>query len=434
VFDRFRRSCVLLAASAAILIVAATCSGGEPSLDVAQASLSRNENPAVTAADLTPLVDGNTAFAAGLYGVLRTQDGNLFFSPYSISVALAMTYAGAAGSTATEMASALHFDLPAGELHPAFNRLDLELAARSKVKTEDGGEPFQLSIANAIWAERTYKFLEPFLDTLALNYGAGARLVDFLHDPEGARKTINAWVSDETKDRIPELIPEGVIDAMTRLVLTNAIYFKASWLEPFDPALTEDGDFHLLSGDVVSAPMMHSGATRTLPYYEDDGVQAIELPYAGNEVAMMLILPQEGGFSDFEAGFDAAELNDIVASMQSSAVTVSLPKFEFSTDVALKPALTQLGMPEAFEPGVADFSGMDGSKDLFIQDVLHKAFVAVDEQGTEAAAATAVVVGVTSAPLEPKAFEANRPFLFLIRDRVSGTVLFVGRVVDPLQS
>jgi serpin B len=317
-------------------------------------------------------------------------------------------------------------------LHPAFNRLDLELEARSQMDLpDDAGEPFELSIANAIWAERTYDFLDAFLETLAVNYGAGARLVDFINDPEGARNQINSWVSDETNARIPELIPQGVIDAMTRLVLTNAIFFKASWAEPFPVQQTQDGDFHLLTGATVTTPLMNSQGTRGLLYAEGEDFQALELPYAGDEMAMLVVLPAEGSFTEFEASFDSMALESIVAAMGREEVSVVLPKFEFSTDVPLRQVLTEMGMPSAFEPGVADFSGMDGTRELYIQDVLHKAFVAVDEEGTEAAAATAVVVGVTSAPAEPKRFEANRPFLFLIRDRVTGAVLFFGRVVDP---
>ena len=416
----------------ALLLVSACSDDDDGAFSIAQAEASRNEEPSVSVSELPPLVEGNTAFATDLYRVLSEDEGNLFFSPYSISVALAMTYAGASGDTATEMAGTLHFDLPRDELHLAFNRLDLELDARSEVETEDDeGEPFEFSIANSIWAEQTYQFLGPFLETLALNYGAGARLVDFVNDPEGARTAINTWVNDETNDRIPELLPQGVIDAMTRLVLTNAIFFKASWEEPFPVEGTEDGDFTLLSGSTVRAPLMHSLGTETLQYAEGEDFQAIELAYTGDEMAFLVILPEQGGFPDFEEDFDADALDEIVASLESQAVTVTLPKFEFSSDVPLKQALAGLGMATAFEPGIADFSGMDGTRDLYVSHVLHKAFVAVDEEGTEAAAATAVVVGVTSAPLEPKVFEANRPFIFLIRDRLTGTVLFIGRVLDP---
>ncbi len=425
----------IVAAGLAVLVLASACKedNGSTEFSLVQAAAARDADPAVSASELSPLVDGNTAFATDLYGALRDEDGNLFFSPYSISLALAMTYAGAAGDTATEMADALHFDLPQDQLHPAFNRLGIELEDRSKVESKDDEEldPFQLSIANSIWAENTYGFLSPFLATLAVNYGAGARLVDFLNDPEGARQAINGWVSDETNDRIPELIPQGVIDDMTRLVLTNAIYFKASWAEQFSADATQDGPFTLLSGDTVTASMMRTQGPQSLQYAEGPGYQSIELPYTGNEVAMMVILPEAGGFEDFEASFDAARLEQIVSALQPEEVSVRLPKFEFSSDVGLKPVLTKLGMMSAFEPQIADLSGMDGTKNLYIQDVLHKAFVAVDEQGTEAAAATAVIVGTTSAPLEPKSFEADRPFIFLIRDRVTGTVLFLGRVLDP---
>ena len=425
----------LVALSLAGVLLMSACSddgdNGGP-FSVAQADAARNEDPAVTTDELGPLVQGNTAFATDLYGVLSGQEGNLFFSPYSISIALAMTSAGAAGDTATEMAGTMHFDLPQSDLHAAFNRLDLELAARAEVESEDeSAEPFELSIANSIWAEETYEFLDPFLETLAVNYGAGARLVDFANDPEGARETINGWVSDETKERIPELLPQGVIDAMTRLVLTNAIFFKASWADPFEVEATQDGDFHLLDGSTVTAPMMRQ--QEGFAYAEGDGYQALELPYEGNEVAMLVILPEEGSFEAFDASLDAEALSSVTGALEMQPVNVALPKFEFSTDVPLKTVLTGLGMTSAFVPGVADLSGMDGTRDLYISDALHKAFVAVDEAGTEAAAATAVVVGVTSAPLEPRTFEADRPFIFLIRDRITGTILFAGRVLDPTQ-
>ncbi len=416
------------------VFLASGCKSGGAAFTIAQANVARDENPSVPASDLSAVVQGNTAFATDLYGLLKMEEGNLFFSPYSISVALAMTYAGAGSNTASEMAETLHFGLPQAQLHAAFNRLSLELEERSKVKTDgDKAEPFQLSIANSIWAEKTYEFLDSFLQTLALNYGAGARRVDFIGDAEGARKAINTWVKDETKARIPELIPQGVINAMTSFVLTNAIYFKASWEDPFPKDLTRGDEFHLLSGSRVTAAMMRSSAPLQLAYAESPGLQAVELPYVGDEVTMLVILPAQGSFAEFEAGFDAARLDAILASLQSQAVSVILPKFEFSSDVPLKQTLVQLGMPTAFEPGAADFSGMDGTRNLYIQDVLHKAFVAVDEQGTEAGAATAVVMGVTSAPAEPKLFEANRPFVFLVRDRVTGTVLFVGRVIDPTE-
>jgi serpin B len=433
-YGRFPLAILFVAGVFGGLLMSSCKEESNASFSVVQASDSRNEDPSVTVEGLAPLVEGNTAFATDLYAALaQGSNGNLFFSPYSISVALAMTYAGAAGDTAAEMADTLHFNLPSDQLHAAFNRLDLELEARGKADADDGGEPFELSIANSIWAEKTYDFQMQFLRTLAQNYGAGARLVDFVNDPEGARRAINSWVNDETNDRIPELIPEGIIDAMTRLVLTNAIYFKASWAEPFAKESTQSGDFTLLSGSTVQAQMMQSEGTPSFLYSEGADYQAVELTYTGDEVGMLVILPAEGEFEAFEAGFDADRLAQIVGSLQASAVRVSLPKFEFSSDVGLNQTLANLGMPQAFQPGVADFSGMDGTHDLYISDVIHKAFVAVDEEGTEAAAATAVIIGVTSAPLEPKTFEANRPFIFVIGDRVTGAILFIGRVTDPTQ-
>ncbi len=428
------RSLALITMVLTGIFLASACKDGGAGFTIARADVARDEDPSVPASDLLAVVQGNTAFATDLYGLLKEKEGNLFFSSYSISVALGMTYAGARSNTASEMAETLHFGLAQAQLHAAFNRLAIELEKRSEVKTgDDKDQPFQLSIANSIWAEKTYEFLDSFLQTIALNYGAGARLVNFIEDAEGARKAINTWVKDETKERIQELIPPGVINAMTSLVLTNAIYFKASWQYPFPKELTQDGDFQLLSGSSVTAAMMHSASPRQLAYAEAAGMQAVELPYVGDEMTMLLILPAQGSFAEFEAGFDAARLDAVVASLQSTSVSVILPKFEFSSDVPLKQTLARLGMPGAFEPGTADFSGMDGTRDLYIQDVLHKAFVTVDEQGTEAAAATAVVVGITSAPAEPKLFEANRPFVFLIRDRVTGTVLFAGRVIDPTE-
>jgi serpin B len=426
----------LLALGLLAAAFSAACKEEAASFSLVQSNASRTQEPAVSTEQLGTLVQGNTAFATELFTLLSRQgDGNLFFSPYSISIALAMTYAGATGTTATEMADVLHFDLPSDQLHAAFNRLDLEMEARADVDTadDDKREPFELTIANSIWAEKTYDFQPPFLQTLATHYGAGARLVDYRNDPEGAREAINGWVREETNERIPELIPQGAVDTMTRLVLTNAIFFKASWAEQFSKDSTRDGEFTLLSGSTVTAEMMHSGGSQTVPYAEGNGYQAIDLPYLGNEMSMLVILPDEGEFDSFESGLDAAALDTILASLESHAVDLVLPKFEFSSEVPLKQALTTLGMAEAFQAGIADFSGMDGTRDLYISDVLHQAFVSVDEEGTEAAAATAVVMRVTSAPLDPKLFQADRPFIFLIRDSVTGAVLFIGRVLDPTQ-
>ena len=254
-------------------------------------------SPDVNEADLATLVDGSSAFAFDLYQALREADGNLFYSPHSISLALAMTYAGACGETAQQIANTLHFTLPQNLLHPAFNSLDLELGRCGEGAKGKDGEGFGLNIVNAIWGQEGYKFLSEFLDLLAENYGAGLRILDFVSAPEESRITINNWVSDQTEDRIEDLIPKGLIDTLTRLVLTNAIYFNAAWQYPFQEDMTEDGPFYLLDGGEVTVPMMRQA--ELLGYTEGDGYQAVELPYDGGELSMVLLLPPAGHFEAF---------------------------------------------------------------------------------------------------------------------------------------
>jgi serpin B len=399
-----------------------------PDSSVAESDKPRNLSPAASAHDLTELADGNAAFAFDLYHTLRGEGGNLFFSPYSISTALAMTYAGSAGETASQMAATLHFTLPAESLHPALNAYALDLQARAEQATE--GTPFELSIANSLWGQQGFPFLPEFLDLLAENYGAGMRLVDYESDPEGARKAINDWVSDETREKIKDLIPQGAIDAMTRLVLANAIYFKAGWLNPFEETATAPGPFHLLDGSEVEIPMMQQ--SESYGYVIGDGYRAIELPYRNGNTSMLIILPDEGQFEAVEEQLSPAMMTDLLGRMTYGPVNLSVPKFTYESEFNLNDALIALGMTDAFDPGRADFSGMDGARDLYISDVLHKAFVSVDEEGTEAAAATAVIMSLTSAPMgEPITFTIDRPFIYMIRDQQTGTILFLGRVLDP---
>lgn len=413
-----------------VLPAVVACDGsGSPAFAEARSDKERITAPAVTEEQLAEFVGGNSAFAFEFYRAVRDDDGNLFFSPYSISAALAMTYAGARGETAREMAEALNYVLPREQLHSAFNAMDLELALRSEVELEEEGDPFRLNIANAVWGEREYEFLAEFLDTLAENYGAGLQLLDFISDPEGAREAINRWVSDQTEDRIPELIPQGAIDALTRLVLTNAIYFNASWAFPFEREATQEGTFHLLDGTQVQVPMMR--LDETVRYAEVDGVEAVELPYVGRQLSMVVLVPDEGQFEAFESALDAATMDSALDAMKPTRVALTMPKFEFESSFTLNDTLASMGMPSAFTPGQADFSGMDGTRDLFITHILHKAFVSVDEAGTEAAAATAVIVGLTSAPSGPVELALDRPFTFFIRDIPTGAILFAGRVLDP---
>jgi serpin B len=382
--------------------------------------------PAATASDLKNLADGNSAFALDLYQALRGMEGTLFYSPYSISQALAMTYAGAAGDTATQMADTMHFTLPPTQFHPAWNSLDLALSSRgqdAKGKDEKG---FRLHVVNAIWGQQDFPFLASFLDTLAQNYGAGLRVMDFIGSPEPSRVTINQWVSEQTEDRINDLIPPGAINTLTRLVLTNAIYFNAAWRYPFEENATADGPFTLLNGQKITVPMMHE--TEALRHAKGDGYQAVELAYDGNDLSMVILLPDK--LDAFEAALDSQKVNSIIQSLQGGEVALTMPRFEFDSSFSLKSKLAEMGMPVAFN-SEADFSGMDGKRDLCITDVIHKAFVSVDEAGTEAAAATAVIVGATAMPLEPVTITLDRPFIFLIRDIATGTILFIGRVVNP---
>jgi len=387
----------------------------------------RDTVPEVNESELATLVDGNSAFAFNLYQQLRDEEGNLFYSPYSISLALAMTYAGARGETEQQMADALRFTLPQNQLRPAFNALALELDSRGEGAKGKDGEGFRLNIVNAIWGQKDYQFLAAYLDTLAVNYGAGLRVLDFVGAPEESRVTINDWVSQQTEDRIEDLIPPGLINPATRLVLTNAIYFNAAWLYPFEEDLTGDGVFHLLDGSEVTVSMMRQ--TESLGYAEGDGYQAVELPYDGNELSMVILLPASGQFETFEAALDAAQVEGIIGSLDNREVSLTMPKFEFDSSFSLREALSALGMPIAFSEG-ADFSGMTGNRDLFIADVVHKAFVSVDEAGTEAAAASAVMMELTAMP-ETVEVTIDRPFIFLIRDIETGAILFVGRTLNP---
>lgn len=415
----------------ALVLVSLVGCGQSAVVGIAHSDKQRITSPDVSSSDLNSLVDGNSEFAFDLYQALKGEKGNLFYSPYSISLALAMTYAGARNQTEHQMANTLHFILTQERLHPAFNGLDQQLASRgegAKGKDEKG---FRLNIVNAIWGQNDYKFLSGFLDVLAENYGAGLRLLDFVNSPEESRVTINDWVSDQTEGKIKDLIPQGVIDELTRLILTNAIYFNAAWLNPFSKDMTHDGTFHLLEGSDVTVPMMTQ--TNSFNYTKGERYQAVELLYDGGELSMVVLLPNSGQFENFQDSLNAGLVDQIMSDLKYRQVNLTMPKFKFESEVGLADTLAAMGMPVAFSDE-ADFSGMTGNLELQITDVLHKAFVSVDEAGTEAAAATAVVVGITSAPEQPVQVSVDRPFIFLIRDIETGTILFVGRIMSPSQS
>jgi serpin B len=395
---------------------------------VLESDKERITSPDVSPSEQALLVEGNSAFAFELYQALREEKGNLFYSPYSISLALAMTYAGGRGETAQQMADTLQFLLEQERLHPAFNWLDAELASRGEGAEGKDGEGFRLNIVNAIWGQKDYEFLPAFLDVLAENYGAGLRILGFITETEKSRLTINKWVYDQTEECIEDLIPQGAIGELTRLVLTNAIYFNAAWKYPFDEDMTADGPFYLLDGGQVSVPMMKQ--TESFGYTEGEGYQAVELLYDGGELSMVVLLPEAGEFQSFEEGLQAQQICDIISGLQPTEVALTMPRFEFDSEFSLKDTLAGMGMPIAFSSG-ADFSGMTGNPELFISEVVHKAFVAVDQAGTEAAAATAVIMELTAVPEPPVEVTLDHPFIFLIRDIDTGAVLFVGRVMNP---
>jgi serpin B len=419
---------------------------GQP-VQVAMSDLTRLA-PAASQAEVLSAAVSIQAFGADLYRQLagNSGNGNLVFSPSSIETALAMTYAGAAGTTAQEMAATLHFQLQGDALHQAFNALDAALESRSFQEKDQNGKPVGVLIktANSLWGQKDITFEKLFLDTLAANYGAGIRLMDYKTAAEQARQAINSWVSEQTAGKIPELIPAGALDTLTRLVLVNAIYLDATWMSQFDPSSTQDAPFTTLAGDTVTVRMMHQSSS--FRYGKGDGWQAVELPYLGGKVAMLLIVPDEGRFAEVEkelgppsetaasaAGTTAAGavIDEAVASLdQGTEVQLGLPKFKFRTQAGLKDALTALGMGVAFTDK-ADFSGMTTEEPLWISDVIHEAYIAVDEEGTEAAAATAVIIRTASAPVQLVQLTIDRPFIFALRDLDTGALLFLGRVTDP---
>jgi serpin B len=389
------------------------------------ATLTKGQERKAPADDARAAVKANTEFALGLYDKLRTRDGNLFLSPYSISTALAMTYEGACGETAEEMAKALHFTPDHERLRAAF----AALLARTRPGKKDD---YQLSVANALWGQKNFGFLPEFLNHTRESYGAGLREVDFIGSTEEARKTINAWVEKQTKDKIKDLLQPGILTEDTRLVLTNAIYFKGLWARQFKKSATKEEPFRTAGGGSVKAPLMHQ--TGDFKYAHGGDFQALELPYRGDDLSMVVLLPKKAdGLPALEAKLTASNLDAWLGKLQKQEVEVALPRFKMTRSFGLNATLKALGMRRAFVPGGADFTGMAGSEGrrLFIQAVVHKAFVDVNEEGTEAAAATAVAVGADSEPPPPPVFRADHPFVFLISDNRSGSVLFLGRLANP---
>lgn len=386
---------------------------------VLAALLAAGTSPAAASGDREALVEGNNAFALDLYGQLRkgAQGKNIFFSPVSISSALAMTYAGAKGETASQMAAALHFTLAPGRLHPAF----AELLGGLK-----GGKDFDLAVANAVWAQRSFAFHKSFLGIAGKYYQGALKKVNFLRDPGRSLAEINRWAEEKTNGKITGLLNPGNVTRETRLVLTSAVYFKGNWESRFDPQETRPGTFSLADGKTVQVQMMNQKGEFGIS--RDEKAVIVQMAYAGGKLSMVIMMPLSGPLDDLENSFLAGTLRTRLSSLTRESVNLQLPKFKLTDSFNLNEPLISLGMRDAFDRK-ADFSGMTRSEKLFISSVRHKAFVDVNEEGTEAAAATAVVIGRFSA--REMLIQVNRPFTFMIRDEQSGSILFLGRMMNP---
>lgn len=407
-----------------IILTAAGCEDAavpEPPGTPVSSDIERESDPSVSAETQRRLVADETSFALDVYHRLGEGESkdNLFFSPLSISLTMAMIYGGAQGDTEAQMAEALHFGLPQEALHAAFNWQESTLQNRADE------HDFRLNIVNATFGQEGQTFLDSYLDLLARHYGAGMSLLDFEREAETARKEINEWVAVRTERKIPELLPEGTIDPMTVLVLVNAVYFKAAWHEPFHARNTQSAVFHALDGD-VTVPMMH-GQPEVASYVQGDGYQAVALPYRGKAFDMVIVMPDEQQFEAMERELDGERLRGILQALEPTRIALTMPSFEVRTRASMNQILQELGMADAFT-NAADFSGITGERNVYLSMVQHEAYVRVDEAGTEAAAATAGVVDLVSLPMR---VVVDRPFLFLIRDVETGSILFLGRVTNP---
>jgi serpin B len=378
--------------------------------------------------DVSGIVEGGNKFALDLYQQLRMEEGNLFFSPSSISTALAMTYAGAAGETESEMAKTLHFQMPKDQLHDGMHAL------QEYWKTPDKKKGIRLNLANRLWGQDSCEFLPAFLGITREKYGAELARMDFA-ESEQARQTINSWVENQTENKITDLIPTKAIDSDTKLVLTNAVYFKGIWTDPFKKDRTKEDVFHLTPSEKIKVPMMHRWDE--FRYGEADNLQILELPYGDGSLSMVVLLPKEiDGMADLESKLTVQNLQKWLGVLSNRNMKVYLPKFKTTSRFELGDTLKSLGMNTAFDANTADFSGMTGGRDLFISAVIHKAFVDVNEEGTEAAAATAIIMAPTSAapdPTEPPVFRADHSFIMMIRDNRNGSIMFMGRICNPMK-
>jgi len=372
------------------------------------------------------VVEGNNKFAFELYKKFSTNDDNIFFSPYSISTALAMTYEGARGKTAEEIENVFHFPKDSETRRNGFLKIIEEIN-----KQNETNKFYEFHTANALWAQKEYKFLKEYFDAVEKYYEGKVTNVDFVGDTENSRITINRWVENQTNNKIKDLIPKGYINELTRLVITNAIYFKGKWAKQFNESDTKDEDFRISKDRIVKVPMMQrTDEEAKFNYTEDDKVQILEMPYSGGKISMLILLPKDENLKNLENMLTVEQLSEWKKNLKEQKVKIFIPKFKFETKYFMKETLKEMGMPTPFSEN-ADLSGMTEEKGLLISEVIHQAFVEVNEEGTEAAAATAVIIGTTAIPNENIIFKADHPFIFIIQEKETGNILFIGRVVNP---
>jgi serine protease inhibitor len=420
----FARRTFLLGLLAAACVPAVVSDESAPKPEPSDKQPAQPPVAAPSADDLRVLAAANNAFAFDLYRALPKKDVNMFMSPASIALAVSMTWTGAEGETAAEMQRVLHYDTGAADIGPRWARVAAYL--------QDPTRPLTLRIANRLFGEQTHRFEPAFTNAMANGYGAPLERLDFIRAADASRRTINAWVEEKTEHRIKDLLPDGMVEPATRLVLVNAIYFLGKWQNRFDKSATSPAPFHLSATDTKEVPMMRR--TDHYGYAEDDAVRAVELPYEGGSLAMLVVVPKAvDGLAAVENSLDAQKLAALVAKLTPEEMRLAMPRFELSGDgISLKPALEALGMERVFDAERAELGpmGSTAAEPLYVSDAVHKAFVKVDEEGTEAAAATAMQVKAGSAVL-PMELAVDRPFLCFVRDVKSGLVLFMGRIGSP---
>jgi serpin B len=408
----------------------ATASNSPSEEKTAQSVTERDMHPKVSDADFSVMISSNIKFALAALPLLDSgANTNMVFSPYSMTRVVALAAAGARGNTLEGIRRAMSFSLPQERLNSAFNKFSLMLASEASSANLPKSQLPNLNVSDAIWGQLGGQVSKQYLDTIAANFGAGLHLLDFAHHPDASRLAINDWVENETEGRIKQLIALNGISDGTRLVLTNTVWFKAEWRTKFHANSTSDQPFIGRSGNGVSVPFMHG--TMSIPYADVDGCLAVDIPYSGDQISMLIVMPDVGTFDAFLSALTPEKYTDITAHLKAANVLLSWPKFKFDTASDLKQPLRMLGMTDAFQSQLADFSGIDGQHDLFIDSVMHKAFIEVNENGTEASAATAVVVAKpTFTRFVHLRLTVDHPFIFLLRDVRSGMILFVGKVVS----